>query len=451
MARAGETAGVERPAPPGPDGLPLLGNALQLVRDPFGFIDDVGEYGDVVSYHLAGIRFTALLHPDHVEQVLVGDPDPFRRWTGDEWNVLGEFAPEGLLLSEGEQWRRQRVGMQPMFTPDRIESYTDAMGEYADRMVDEWDDGETVAINRETSRLALRILARSLFDLDVSGQDDVVTRAAAAINDRADSRSLGTFLPRWIPTRARRRSRRAMAVLDDLLDDRIAERRRAPEAHDDLLAFMLSADGPDGGFTEAEVRDNLVTFLFAGHETTSLALAYTLFLLATNPEQRATLDEELDAVLGGEPPTPTDLPELTYLDRVITEALRLYPPAYVLFREAVEDTTVGGYAVPEGSKLSLPIYNIHHDQRWYDDPEAFRPGRWTDVFEESLPEYAYFPFGGGPRHCIGMRFARMELMHVLPTVLQRTEFELESDPEIDFQLGVTLQPTDDIRLRVRKR
>jgi cytochrome P450 len=449
-APSSSTARTEAPLPPGPDGLPLVGNTLPFLRDPFAFFDRLAPHGDVVSYRIAGQRFVTLLHPDHVERVLLSQPDAFAKWTGQEFGV--EFAPEGVLLTEGSQWRRQRTAIQGAFTLERIESYTDEMVEYAGRTVASWDDGETVELDREFSRLALRILARSLFDLDVGQDEGVVRRAADALNERADSRSFQAFFPQWVPTPLNRRFDRAMSEFETLVDGLIDEREGRAAEYDDLLALLLSAD-VDGerAMSVEEVRDNMITFLFAGHDTTSLALTYTFLLLSTHPRKRAKLDDEHESVLGGDPPSMADLDELVYTEKVIRESLRLYPPAYILFREAAEDVEIGGYRVPEGTKITLPQFRLHTDPRFWDDPDAFEPERWSDRGEADVPDYAYFPFGGGPRHCIGMRFAMMELKHVLPTVAQRVEFDLLSDPDPATSPTVTLRPAEPVEARVRRR
>jgi cytochrome P450 len=433
--------------PPGPSGLPWLGNVFDLIRDPFAFYDRIAAYGDVVSYIVAGQRFCALLHPDHIEHVLVASPEKYRRWLADEWDVFGGFGAEGLLLTHGEQWRRQRQLIQGAFTPDRLESYADAMVEHTRRTAEGWEDGETVAINRAAARFTLEILTTSLFDLDVAEQRGVVADAARSLNERADT-GLGTFLPGWLPIPSNRRYRRRMSAFEALVEEMIEERQATAEPGDDLLSLLLAVGDDEATLSRDEVVYNLVTVLFAGHETTSLALTFALFLLAQHPEKRDRLVEEVDAVLDGRPPTPADRDRLKYTEQVVTEALRLYPPAYVLFREVTEPAEIGGYEIPEGTKLSLPPFHIHTDGRFYDDPDAFRPERWTPGFREELPDYAYFPFGGGPRHCIGMRFARLELELALPALFQRVDFELASDPDLDFQLGVTMQPVSDVRLRV---
>lgn len=443
----------EVPLPPGPDELPIIGSTLDLMRRPLEFIDDVSEYGDVVSYRVAGQRFTALLHPEYIETVLVSDNQRFRRWAGEEWgDTFAGYASEGLLLSEGEQWRRQRLLIQNAFTPDRIESYTDAMIDETQRVIDTWDDGDTIELKDATSTLTLGILVRSLFDLDLQDRGEIVRRGAEALNARANSQNLSAFLPSWVPTPTNRRIHRSMGELESLIESLIEERRADAGNRDDLLSLLLHAETEDGStLSEQEVVDQLITFLFAGHETTALALTYAIHSLGHHPEKRRRLREEVTDVTGGEPPTLSALSELTYTEQVIKETLRLYPPAYALFREATEPAVIGGYRIPEGSKLSLPQIHVQRDNRFYEDPNTFRPERWTDAFEDSLPEYAYFPFGGGPRHCIGMRFAMMELKHVLPLIMMATDIEPNGGPELTFDTGITLQPADPIQATVHRR
>ena len=438
------------PLPPGPDGLPLLGNTLSIAGDTFGFYDELAEFGDVVRYSVAGQRFVTLLHPDHVERVLLHDFGKFEKWSGQEFGV--ELAPDGLLFTEGEQWRSQRSSIQGAFTLDRIETYTGAMVEYAEQATDDWGDGETVALDRAFSRLTLRILAQTLFDIDVGDDEGVVTRAADALNERADTRNLQVFLPQWLPTPLNRRFDRATREMEALVSDLIEERRATPGAYDDLLSLLLTVEDETGRpLEEAELVDNMVTFLFAGHDTTSLALTYTFLLLSTHPDVRERLDREHETVLGGDPPTIDDLEDLEYTERVIEESLRLYPPAYVLFRQAIEGVEIGGYRIPAGTKVTLPQFRLHTDPRFWDDPDAFRPERWTAEMEADLPDYAYFPFGGGPRHCIGMRFAMTELKHLVPTIAQRVDFDLLSDPDPALSASVTLRPADPVEMRVRNR
>jgi cytochrome P450 len=294
----------ELPLPPGPDGLPVVGSTFDLMRRPIEFLDEVSAHGDVVTYRVAGQRFTALLHPDHVERVLVSENDRFRRWAGEEWgDTFAGYATEGLLLTEGEQWRRQRLLIQNAFTPDRIESYADAMVAETERAVEAWQEQETIELKDATSELTLRILARSLFDLDLDGRIEVVRRAAEALNGRANAQNLSAFIPSWLPTPTNRRLHRAMGDMESLLDELVEERRAGAGDRDDLLSLLLGAETDDGStLSEREVKDQLVTFLFAGHETTALALTYALHALGHHPEKRRQLREEVASVTGGNPP-----------------------------------------------------------------------------------------------------------------------------------------------------
>jgi cytochrome P450 len=440
---------ADLPLAPGPDGLPVLGSTLSLLRDPIEFLDVAAEYGDVVSYRIAGQRFTAVLHPDHVERVLVEDHDRFRRWTGEEWGgVFADYAGDGLVLSEGEQWQRQRQLLQRAFTPAKIEGYARKMATEAAEVVAGWSDGQLLDLKAEMSSLTLRLLCRTLFDLDIEGRGAVVKRAATALNGRAGSAT--AFFPAWLPTPTNRRLHGAMGDLEAMSDDLVAERRDDAGERDDLLSLLLAAREDGAEMSDDEIVDQLVTFLFAGHETTALALTYALHTLGHHPDRYRRLQAEVESVTGGAPPALADLPRLDYTEQVVKETLRLYPPAYAVFREALEDVAIGGYRVPEGTKVSVPQIHVQRDARFFDDPDAFRPERWTDDFEASLPDYAYFPFGGGPRHCIGMRFAMMELKTVLPTIAGAVDLDPLTDERVDFDTGITLQPAGPVETRIRR-
>ncbi|MFB6197193.1 MAG: cytochrome P450, partial [Halobacteriaceae archaeon] len=351
---------------------------------------------------------------------------------------------------EGDQWRRQRLLIQEAFTPRQIESYADAMVAQARAATQGWDDGEELDLKEAISDLTLRILSRTLFDIDLDDRGEVIRRAAKALNGRANAQNLSAFIPTWIPTPTNRRLHRTMEDMEALLDDLLDERRASAAERDDLLSLLLSAETADGSaLSDREIKDQLITFIFAGHETTALALTYALHALGHHPEKRTKLREEIQVVTGGDPPEMSDLPELNFTEQVINETLRLYPPSYAIFRQATEETEIGGYRVPEGSKVTVPQIHVHRDERFYENPDAFRPGRWSEEFEESLPEYAFFPFGGGPRHCIGMRFAMMELKLTLPTILSAVTIEPKGEPGLDFDTGVTLQPAEPIDAIVR--
>jgi cytochrome P450 len=440
--------------PSGPGGLPVLGNTLDFIKQPLEFMEDLSEYGDVVRCEFPKIDAVVLFHPDHVEDVLLTNQQSYRRWNFDEvLDVTGfEFAPEGLAFHDGEQWRRQRHFLQPMFGLDRLHQYADGMVEHVDRTIEAWDDGEEIALNQAFSKLSLAILTHSLFDLDMRECGGVVTEAAEALDEIGSFKSPELWLPSWLPMLGGNRAQRALDAFDETVDELIAERRANPANYDDLLARILTGENDQGyTMTDSEIHDQMLTFLLAGHETTATAMTFAWMLLACHPEKRERLQAEVEDVLGNDPPSPEHLADLTYTEQVIKETLRLYPPAPMLFRETLEDVTIGGYAVPEGTVIVLPQFTVHTDERWYDDSEAFRPERWTESKEDERPNYAYFPFGGGSHHCIGMRFAMMELKHVIPTIVQRVSFELLSDPDPDVQVGMTLGPAENIRMRAHKR
>ena len=447
--------------PPGPAGLPVVGSTVAASRDGLGFSERLASHGDLVSYGAFGTDFVAVFDPDVVEEVLVSRSDAFEK--GDFEMAFGDLiAPEGLAFAEGERWRRQRTALQSAFTPDRIASYADEMVAGTAALADGWADGEVVELRDAFADLTLRVLTRALFDLDLDAERGAVVREAVrAIDALMDRFGLRSFLPDWVPTPTERRYDRAMADLDALVDALIAERRGDVAAgatdddpgvrsdRDDLLSLLVAAADAEGTGTNREaVRDQLVTFLFAGHETTATALTYACWLLAGNPEVSRRLDGELDAVLDGRDPEFGDLPALDYTEGVAKEALRLYPPVYALYRQPREPTVLGGYRIPADATLQLATYAIQRDERWWDAPDEFRPERWDDT-DPFRPEYAYVPFGGGPRHCIGMRFAMTELQLALATLACRVAFERVTE-DLDLSTGLTLDPGP-VEVRMRKR
>ena len=445
--RSGHPPGKPK-TPPGPDGYPVVGNVLSLADDAFAFYEELAEHGDVARYRVFGQEGYAVTHPDAIREVLVDDHERYCK--GDLPNdKLGSLLGDGLFLAEGESWRTQRQAMQPAFFREQVERYGDAVVEHARTTADGWDDGEVVAVDDAASTLTLRVLASTLLGIGTGsdGERETVRRAAAAITDRYDSSRLGSYLPEWLPTPTNRRYRRSLADLHDLVDRQVAARRAGEDAGEDLLSMLVGA-ADAGAFDDDTLRDNVVTFLFAGYETSALGLTYTLYLLAANPGVQQRLQDRLDDVLDGDDPTPADLGSLPLLDAVVDEALRLYPPVYTFFREPTEDVTLRGYQIPEGSVLSLPQWVVHRDERWWDAPASFRPERWLE--ESDRPEYAYFPFGGGPRHCIGMRFARLELRLAVATLLSRCRLAAVTE-SLALVASANARPAEPVRLRIRKR
>lgn len=462
--------------PPGPSGLPVVGSTLSFVRDPFATYERwAAEYGDVVGADIAGHDFVMVAHPDQIETVLVEDQDRYGKGEFQR-SQLGDIVGDGLLLSEGEYWAEQRARLQPAFFRERIGEYAETMVAETVERSERWA-GETVALNEECQRLSLAIMARTLFGFDIERAEGTFGETARTISERFNLSHLSTYLPEWVPTRRNRRYRQALDDLDRVIYERIDERRAeredesvgavadggptdggaaaehaspaADEPDADLLDILVSAaDDPETDLTDETLRDEIATVILGGHDTASLAMTYTIYALARHPEAEERVRTELDDVLGDDRPSMTDLPSLPALDRTVREAMRLYPPAYTLFREPHADVEIDGYDVPAGTTVTIPQWVVHRDERWYDDPEQYRPERWTDGFEADLPEYAYFPFGGGKRHCIGMRYGLTETKLVVATLLQRYRFELRN-PDLTFSAALTLQPAEDVRVDVR--
>lgn len=301
--------------------------------------------------------------------------------------------------------------------------------------------------------MTLSILTNTLFDFELGENQQIVTDAAEELQSFADmegTAAIDLLLPSCVPTPGQRRYDRAMGAFDDTVDTLISERQADPGQYDDFLTMMLEReDDNEHSMSESEIHDHLITFLIAGHETTATALSFACSLLATHTEERQRVQKESERVVDGTP-TPSNLDQLVATEQVAKESMRLYPPAALLFREAIENTRLGGYDVPAGTKVLLPQFTVHKDERWFENPEKFRPERFSEERVADRPDFAYFPFGGGPHQCIGMHFAMMELKYVIPILMKSVNFELLSSPEPDLNLELTLQPAHDIRMKVNR-
>lgn len=443
-----------RSSPPGPKGLPLVGNSYHYARDPFVFLTACGRTyrnEDVVELELGRQSVYMLLDPAEIARVLVADDDYTKATFEDA--ALDRLLGEGLLLSEGENWQRQRQLVQPAFGPERIDDYATVMTEHAERLLDNWRVGETRDVRVEMSRLTVEIIADAMFGTKLgAGTVTAIQSALEPIGQRFEPAFRRILIPDWAPTPENVAYREAVETLDRVLDDIVRERRGSEAERDDLLSMLLEAAAdPDHPLDGDQLRDELITMLLAGHDTTALALTYTWYLLATHPEVKATLFAELDEVLDGELPTTADVRKLRYADRVLKEAMRLYPPVFTMFRQASRDVTLGGYRIPQGSTVMLPQWIVHRSSRHYDDPETFDPDRWTPERAATRPNYAYFPFGGGPRHCIGKRFATMEATLILATIARDYELELASDSPLELRGSLTMHPKNPVNVTLRER
>lgn len=438
--------------PPGPQPHRFVGNLPEFASDLLGFFTSCARtYGDVARVRLGSRTGYLITNPNDIEQVLVGQHRNFIKHSFFWRHVRAVFG-DGLLVSEGDHWLAQRRMIQPSFHRDRIAGYGAVMVDFADRLADRWNDGDVRSIHRDMMGLTLEIVAKVLFDADVREDVDAVERSfeAALVQVASRFRSPLRF-PDWVPTPGNLRYRSAVRRLDALVYRIIREHEARPPGSD-LLSVLMTTRGADGRrMPERLIRDEAVTLLLAGHETTALTLSWTWALLSTHPQVEARLALELRDVLGGRAPTVEDLPGLRYTEHVITESMRLYPPAYAIGREAVEDCEIGGYDTPAGTTLFLSPWVMHRDPRWFDDPDAFRPERWEDGLAERLPRFVYLPFGGGPRLCIGNRFAMMEAMLILATIARRFRLRLEPDRMPAPYPTITLRPQGGVPMTIARR
>jgi cytochrome P450 len=433
--------------PPGPKGHFLAGNLPDFRRERLGlFLRCARDYGDVVPVRLGLIRGVVLSHPDAIESVLVTNSRNFTKHFALRRNRL--ILGNGLLTSEGDFWLRQRRLAQPAFTRSRLAQYAEDMAAAAERLLAEWHDGDTRELHTDMARVTLGIAAKTLFGAEMGAQAADVGQAMAAALAAFDARlGTGYLVPHWVPTATNRRLHRAVRRLDEIIYGFIEQRRQSGEERGDLLSILLHARDEDGSrMTDQQLRDEAMTLFLAGHETTALVLAWTGYLLALHPDAADRLHAELRSVLGDRPPTATDLPRLAYTEHVLLESMRLYPPAYVIGREAVADCEVLGYRIPAGTTLFMSQWVVHRDPRWFDEPEKFLPDRWAGGLSQCLPKFAYFPFGGGPRLCIGNTFAMTEAVLVLATLARRFRFTLVPDHPVVPWPSMTLRPKYGIRV-----
>ncbi len=447
------TAGTR--VPPGPKGPPLLGVGVQFQYDPLRRLTAwLREYGDVVHYRVAGTPWYLLGHPDDIASVLVGE---HARYMKDELtHELARFVGRGLLTSEGSFWRRQRRIAAPSFQPRHLVGFAATMTDRSQRMLATWPDASARDVHEDMMRLTLDIVLQTLFgaatipDLDAVG--DIVSLLMADFQQ--NFLTWRRLLPAWFNREAIARIDGARDRLDAILYDIIRQRRAAadPEHDGDLLGRLLAARDDDGSrMTDLQLRDEVATLFLAGHETTALALSYALHLLAHHPDVQERLHAELEAVLDGGAAGLEHVARLPFTDAVVRETLRLYPPAWVVGREALEDCTIAGWRIPRGAQVLMPLWSVHRDPRWFEDPERFTPERWLGGLAERLPRFAYFPFGGGPRVCVGNHFAMLEAVLVLATVAQRYRVSPVGPLELRLLPSVTLRPKDGVVLRTERR
>jgi cytochrome P450 len=440
-------------SPPGPKGHPILGVMPEFNRDTLGFINRCHDYGDVVRARFFYVPAYFLYNPDHIEYILSTNARNFIKSMSLRSNFFGRLLGNGLLTSEGDFWRRQRRLAQPAFHRQRISAYGDVMVEFTERMISSWQQGETREIHRDMMRLTLEIVGRTLFNADVSGDvDRVGTILSEIVKPFASQATVKWILDNRLPTPNHFRFHRQVSKMDEIVYRIIAERRASGRDEGDLLSMMLQAQDEDGSqMTDQQLRDEVMTLFLAGHETTALTLSWAWYLLGLNPETEQKFHAELDDVLAGRRPTFADLPQLKYAEKIAKESMRLYPPAFGVGREAIADCEIGGFRIPAKAQIFAFQWVTQRDSRYFEAPEKFDPDRWSEEFISQLPKYAYFPFGGGPRVCIGNQFAMMEIILALATIGQKFRLKLVADHKVELMPAMSLRPKDGIKVVVENR
>lgn len=425
--------------------VPFRSNPLRL------FERAVERFGDTSRIRFLRTYFNVVRHPDDVKRVLVDNSRNYGKRTVG-YDKLRVFLGNGMLTSEGEFWRRQRRIAQPAFHRDRIGAFADTMVRMAGEMLDGWEaparEGRGIDVDREMMAITLRIVASTLLSIDVSDKEREVGDAVSLLIEFAND-AITRILPihEKLPTRKHQEFTAAAGALDEMVYGMIAERRRDPGDRGDLLSmFMNTVDEETGeSMTDQQLRDEIMTMFLAGHETTANGLSWALYCLARDPDVRARLAAEVREVLAGRAPTLEDVPRLIYTRMIIDESLRLYPPVWLAGRNVVEDDVLGGYRVPRGELVFVSPYLTHRHPEFWPEPETFDPERFRPERVKARPRYAYFPFSGGPRKCIGDSFALMEMTLVLACIAQRFELELVPGHPVELEPLVTMRPRFGIR------
>ncbi|MDZ7360952.1 MAG: cytochrome P450 [candidate division KSB1 bacterium] len=441
--------------PPGPKSKTPFGVLQAFRRDVIGFLKQAADqYGDI-AYFKAGPQKIFLLHDlDFLQEVLVTHNRNFTKSRGLQ--LAKRILGEGLLTSEGEKHLRQRRLVQPAFHRQRLEAYGSVMTDYAARLSGRWKDGGTIDAAHEMMQLTLAIVGKTLFDADVEAEADEIgealTIAMALFIERLTMPMAALY--DLLPLPSNFRFLKAKKRLDGTIYRMIEKRRASGEDRGDFLSMLLRAqdvEGDGGSMTDLQVRDEAMTLFLAGHETTAVALAWTWYLLSQHPAAESKFHDELDHVLGGKLPTVEDLPKLTFTRKVLAESMRLFPPAYVFGRKAIQDFPIGKYVVPAGATILISPYVLHHDTRYFSEPDQFDPERWTPEAERQRPKFSYLPFGAGPRVCIGESFAWMEGILVLATLGQQWRMCLVPGHPIALQPMITLRPKHGIKMTLHRR
>lgn len=425
-------------------GFPLVGNLPEFARDPIAFVTRLQkEVGDVAAFSLMGNKAVLISHPKDIEQVLLETGKRYNNGKNDSSLAMHTILGNGLVTSEGDFWKRQRKLMAPAFHHQSIKQYADQIVSDTLEMAQGWQDGIRCDIHQEMMTLTQRIIMKALFNVDVSQNAGQASKAFDAMMHAmgAELKGLEAILPKFIPTRSRTEMIAGVNYINGLLMEIIEQRRAEGSVERDLLTMLMEARDDEGQpMSTEQLLDEIRTLYLAGHETTATTLSWAWLLLSRNPEAYAAVEAEVEQVLNGQPPTADDVQRLPYCNAVIKESLRCYPVAWITRRIALEDVEIGGYHIPKDTSVFLSPWVVHHDERWYAEPDAFLPERWLKDKSELPPREAYIPFGGGPRICIGNGFAMMESVLILATLLQRYHISVLPEYPVEIEVVGTLRP-----------
>jgi cytochrome P450 len=441
-----------RTFPPGPRGKPLIGSALDFIRAPIPFMVEVGSYGGIGHFRLGPLNCFLVSDPDYIHTVLIENAEDFHRDFISR-RAARKFIGNGLVGTDGEPHHKQRKLLAPAFNHKRLETYATIMLEETERMLAEWDKTDHVVLDKDMPALTLRIVCRCLLNADVSTETEA---SAKAMEDFQHVLAVETrefmAVPDWLPLRRKRLLKKSVGTLNRIITQIIEERRKTNEDKGDLLSTLLMAvDDENKQMSNQQVHDEAVTLFITGHETTASTLSWIPYLLVKHPEVAKKLYEEIDTALGGRTPTLHDLHNMPYLEQVIKETLRLYPPGWIFGRSPLTDVKIGPYTVKRGDIIFLSPFVTHRDPRYFEDAEAFIPERFTPEFEKQIPKFAYFPFGGGVHFCLGQQFAMMEAKLVLAAILPKYRLYLTKMEDIQPVGLATLRPDKEIRLSLESR
>ena len=444
--------------PPGPFSLPLVGNLVELFRNPLNFYQKVAhDHGDIVYFKLGTLKTYFLNNPQYIQEVLVTQSGNVVK--SPAWRRGKEVLGEGLLTSEGEYHRRQRRLAQPAFHRERLVSYASVMTSATIETQKEWQDSSIIDLTSEMYSLTLSIAARTLFGSEVTSESNEISDALTIIRDKWYRTLLLPMIPfysflRKLPIPTLIEFNQARDRLDATVYRLINERRNNPEDRHDLLSMLLLAQDDEGngqGMTDVQVRDEVMTIFLAGHETTASSLIWTWYLLSQHPEVEEKLHSELASVLAGRFPTFEDVARLTYTRMIFAETLRLYPPIWLLTRQAIKDCKVDSYVITAGSLIHMCPFLVQRDPRHFPDPLSFNPDRWESTDADKRHKFAYFPFGGGARICIGEQFAWIEAILVIATIAQQWRLHFIPEQQVEPQPLVTLRPKEKILMKAERR